>query len=293
MLFEKYVKELDEQSKKLIKFGFFLFDIEDLNELHNLKKELINFLKEINSSINELDEVHKFIKISELNEIRLGFYNRLNKDGRFAEKYLKLGYNAITNVAGTELAANKNVNFSMQLPNDSSSKLPIHMDTFSGESAFQINLWVPLTDASSTNSMFIFNPKFSKTISNDISKYEKQGLEQLLSKHREEYIFLKVPYGKGIVFTPTCLHGNVINRTVSTRISFNCRYKNLFSPYNKDQGNEKKLGTFYKPITPKAATIIGLNNKLPWNLSKELLHFKKITAAQSFLVNLVRVFIFK
>ena len=172
------------------------------------------------------------------------------------------GFNNLTNLVGTELASNKNVNFSLQLPGDTSSKLSIHSDTFSGESEYQINLWVPLTNSYETNSMFIFNPKFSKSVTDNLSEYEELGIEMLLEKNKEDYVFLNIPYGKGLIFTPTCLHGNIRNDTDSTRVSFNCRYKNLFSPYCEEFGNEKKLGTFYTPLYPKAATLIGINNSL-------------------------------
>ena len=33
----------------------------------------------------------------------------------------------------------------IQMPQDNTSILPSHADTFSGESSYQINLWVPLT----------------------------------------------------------------------------------------------------------------------------------------------------
>ena len=219
--------------------------------------------KEFNAKINKLSDVHKFIKIEELNDIRLGFYNEVNKSQDFSEKFLELGFQVITNVVGTELAmTNKNVNFSMQLPYDDTSKLPIHMDTFSGESPYQINLWIPLTDAHDTNSMFIFNRDFSGKVYKNLSNYERDGLESLLETNKNAYCFLEVPFGRGVVFTPTCLHGNVTNRTEYTRMSFNCRYKNLFSPYNQKNGNEKKLGSFYKAISPKATTIIGVDNKI-------------------------------
>ena len=154
---------------------------------------------------------------------------------------------------------NKMVNFSAQLPNDETSLLPIHSDSFSGESPFQINLWVPLTNAYDSNAMFIFNPKFSSKVMRNIRDYEQEGISKLVEEHPDECTFLKVSSGEALIFSPTCLHGNIINKTKETRLSFNCRYKNLFSPYTENEGSEKKLGSFYSPLTPKAASLIGLN----------------------------------
>ncbi len=54
---------------------------------------------------------------------------------------------------------------------------------------------------------------------------------------------------------------NVINNTNKTRISFNCRYKNIFSPYSESEENEKKIGSFYEPINLKVASIIGFEHE--------------------------------
>ena len=43
-----------------------------------------------------------------------------------------------------------------------SSKLELHADSLSGESKFQIVLWVPLVNVYKTKSMYIFNKEFSK-----------------------------------------------------------------------------------------------------------------------------------
>ena len=205
---------------------------------------------------------HKSVNKDNLNNIRYSFFKYLNSFEDITERYLELGKKTIFDMVGTELASNRTLNFSIQLPKDDSSLLPMHSDTFSGESEFQINLWVPLVNAYDTNSMFIFNPNFSKNIQNNIEDYEEVGLNQLLDNHPNEYDYINVKYGEILIFTPTCLHGNVINETNDTRISFNCRYKNIFSPYNQNEENEKKLGSFYKPITLKAASIIGLNYKI-------------------------------
>jgi sporadic carbohydrate cluster 2OG-Fe(II) oxygenase len=257
---DKFYHSLSKNSKELIDKGYRLFDIENLDILSELEKLFKSHLNEFSINEKELSQIHNHIEIENINNLRLSFFKKINKNN-FTKTFLKLGYNAITEVVGTELASNKMVNFSIQMPGDKTSKLAIHADTFTGESEFQINLWIPLTDCFETNSMFIFNPTFSQEIIRNIHNYEDDGIEKLLITHQNEYEFIKIPYGKGLIFTPTCLHGNVLNETSNTRISFNCRYKNLFSPYCENEESEKKLGSFYVPLTPKAATIIGLNNK--------------------------------
>ena len=264
-MFSKYIESQSSDAIELINKGYKIINVENLELLSNILAQFKDYLKEQNNIVvKDLSELHNHLDIKNLNSIRHGFYEKLNKESSFSKTYLELAFKTINDVVGSELAANRSVNFSIQIPNDTTSKLGIHSDCFSGESEFQINLWVPLTDARDTNSMFIFNPDFSRDVINNISKFEKLGIENLLNEHEDQYEFVNLSFGEALVFTPTCLHGNVINTTQKTRISFNCRYKNLFSPYCKNEENEKKLGTFYIPITPKAATIIGLKNKIKY-----------------------------
>tara|TARA_B100000787_G_C16187859_1_gene295716 strand:+ start:1139 stop:1942 length:804 start_codon:yes stop_codon:yes gene_type:complete len=265
-MLQDFYLDFSKNSKKLIDDGYFIIDIDNIDKLESIKGSFTKYLQESHNVIippENLDSLHEFVSVEDLNEIRLGFFqfiNSINKE--FTSDYLDLAKKAIFDVVGSELASSKMVNFSIQLPNDESSILPLHSDMFSGESPFQVNLWIPLTNAKDTNSMFIFNPKFSHKICNDLSNYEEEGLGRLMNDNKDEYIFLDVPYGKGLIFSPTCLHGNVLNETKTSRLSFNCRYKNLFTPYHQSEESEKKLGSFYKVLSPKAATLIGLKFNL-------------------------------
>ena len=63
--------------------------------------------------------------------------------------------------------------FSIQYPKDRSSLLTMHTDTYNCDSAFQINIWIPLVDVYKTKSMFIINPKKSLKILKEIKKDKK------------------------------------------------------------------------------------------------------------------------
>jgi sporadic carbohydrate cluster 2OG-Fe(II) oxygenase len=67
-------------------------------------------------------------------------------------------------------------------------------------------------------------------------------------------------FGEGMLFSPNCLHGNVMNLEKNTRWSINVRLKNLYSPYSKIQENEKKIGSFYNIFTPKIITQFNLKH---------------------------------
>ena len=65
----------------------------------------------------------------------------------------------LSNIVGNELAMQNNINLSIQIPNDESSLLPIHSDTWSGDSPFETVLWLPMVNCYKTKSMFILDAK--------------------------------------------------------------------------------------------------------------------------------------
>jgi sporadic carbohydrate cluster 2OG-Fe(II) oxygenase len=261
-MLDKYLENLSNDAKKLLEHGYFVVKTQNKPFLDLIRNSFSTFLKsehDIKLNSNNLHNLHKALSDKDINTVRMGFFKHINSSSKnFSFDFLGLAQDALYDVVGTELASNKMVNFSMQLPRDETSLLPIHSDMFSDESPYQINLWVPLTDAHDSNSMFICNPKFSNKVIKSIRDYEQQGLDQLIEEHPKEFTFLEVAYGEALIFSPTCLHGNIVNQTDETRLSFNCRYKNLYSPYTENEESEKKLGSFYQPITPKAASLIGL-----------------------------------
>ena len=82
---------------------------------------------------------------------------------------------------------------------------------------------------------------------------------------KDDVTWLDVPYGTVLVFSPNYLHGGVVNRETETRWTMNCRLTGLFTPY---RGAEKKLGSYYLPITTRPVSKIGLTYKEPTGFSE-------------------------
>ena len=59
------------------------------------------------------------------------------------------------------------VNLSIQLPEDDSSLLPVHADTWSGDSPFEVVVWLPLVDCFGTKSMYLLPPKAANNLSDE------------------------------------------------------------------------------------------------------------------------------
>jgi sporadic carbohydrate cluster 2OG-Fe(II) oxygenase len=148
------------------------------------------------------------------------------------------------------------VNLSIQQPNDESSVLPIHSDIWTGDSPFQVVLWVPLTDASKSNSMFLLPPNESREARQRVAVGDFKSMDQIETEYHSQMVTMVVPYGKVLIFDSNCLHGNILNETKSVRWSMNCRFTGLLTPFTNP---ERRLGTYYLPITTRAATKMGLS----------------------------------
>ena len=67
----------------------------------------------------------------------------------------------------------KRINLSIQLPNDSSSLLPLHSDIWSGDSPFEAVVWIPLVDCFKTKSMYILKQISTENLKK-ISSFKKR-----------------------------------------------------------------------------------------------------------------------
>lgn len=205
-----------------------------------------------------LNEIANRIGFEKLNEFRLFLFNKFNSNAWARSAYFSLARNALGTLVGNELAMQKRINLSIQLPNDDSSLLPIHSDVWSGDSPFEVVLWLPLVDCYKTKSMYILPPKKNAEYEAKFSNFKSQSSEDLYKAVEPHLQWLDVPYGHCLLFAHTLMHGNRVNVEKETRWSMNCRFKGLFSPYW-----DKRLGEFFEPITIRPLSRIGMEYKLP------------------------------
>ena len=112
------------------------------------------------------------------------------------------------------------------MPNDKESNLPMHSDIYAGESPFEVVVWIPLMDIkANSQSMFITSPKYNKIINNNVTYKKNTTINQIYKKYKKKFKFLKIDFGQILIFSPILLHGNIVNKTPSTRIALNCRFK--------------------------------------------------------------------
>ena len=214
---------------------------------------------------NFLDNIHKFMTVKDLNQFRLELYHKINNEKWLRPTYFKLGRHVLDSLVGNELAMQNRINLSIQMPSDRSSLLDIHADVFGGETPYQVVQWLPLVDVYKTKSMFVLPKIKSDQIVSRLVDFSSGGMRELFEEVKKDIVWLDIPYGKVLIFTPNILHGNVLNDELSTRWSLNCRFTSLLTPYGSA---EKSLGSFYLPITPRPVTKIGVEYKQPNGFSE-------------------------
>ena len=257
-------KEELNVNKKFSHQGYYIFDIEEKKELSFLKSFVVDLSKKkLKIKKLDLNNLHKHISKKDINSFRLSIFNKANSQKWFAKKYYKIFKKYLDIIVGNELAMQSQVNLSIQMPRDKHSVLPMHADSFNGESPFEVVAWLPLVDSYLDKSMFIVPKKYNKKYVSMMAKFSKMGkggMSKLKKKLKNNIKYISINYNQGLIFSPNYLHGNNENLQRETRWSFNTRFKSLLSPYTSDQHT---LGKFYVPITMRQATIEGLTVNLP------------------------------
>jgi len=267
LLPEEFISDIEQSLiNDFMKDGYLIVDVADRPMLDKLRKEIVASGAEYLNIIppadeNEfLNELHRVVTFEAINSFRLAMYRSMNAKNWFRPTYFKLGHHIIESIVGNELAMQNRINFSIQMPNDKTSLLDIHADVFAGETPYQVVQWLPLVDVSGTKSMFVLPRAKSEAIVARLPGFKDGGMRELFEEVKKDLIWLDVPYGQVVVFTPNILHGNVLNDERTTRWSLNCRFTSLLTPYGSA---EKSLGSFYLPITPRPVTKIGSEYKQP------------------------------
>ena len=174
-----------------------------------------------------MEKIHEFINKDNINRTRIDCFRSINKNKEWEKSYFSLASKTLTHLLGPDISIQSKLNLSIQMPEDKTSILDLHTDALSGQSVFELVLWVPLTRAYESNSMYIFKETTNEILKN-LKKNEAIGMKNLFEKYKKEAKFLNLKYGECLIFSPTLFHGNILNKTSTTRVSINCRFKNLF-----------------------------------------------------------------
>lgn len=245
--------ECFDVGRKLIDDGLVVLDnlnIDSWKIFNNVvERKLEKYIKKV--------ENKEILNFDDLNKIRLDTYREINSIPNWDKLYFDMAGDYIKYLLGPDLLIQRKLNLSVQMPEDTSSTLGMHADTLSGQSPFEIVLWVAMTDAFNSNSMFYFDRDTSKEIFSRMPEFEKKGLDTLKEIYWDKVKFVEAKKSQIVLFTGTLFHGNIVNKTSTTRISINSRFKNLYSPSGEQTTIDRSVGVFYKFFQQSEITDIG------------------------------------
>ena len=260
-----FFSEADQAlAEQFISQGHIVRPVENRKALDRIRSNLVSIAaKELNiaSSIDHdqfLNSIANRVSVGTLNEFRLSAIKGMNSISTLRADYYSLAQNALSSIVGNELAMQRRINLSIQLPNDESSLLPVHADVWAGDSPFEIVLWVPFVDCYGSKTMFLLPPAPDREMKARFAELGSKGAEDLFDAIQGDLLWPTVKYGEVMLFAQTLMHGNRVNKEPDTRWTMNCRFKSVFSPYS-----DKKLGEFFEPITLRPASRIALDYRLP------------------------------
>jgi sporadic carbohydrate cluster 2OG-Fe(II) oxygenase len=246
------------------KNGYLIFPLENPLGLAALRKKLFQAgkaFKDVTAPGAEdafFDKTREFVPIDKLNAFRMSLISSLARDEEVRPLVYSLARPHLQWIVGNELAMQRACNLSIQLPEDTSSLLPIHGDTWQGNSPFEVVFWLPLVNVYQTKSMYILPKEQTQHVVNNFKKYYKLSSEELYQEFKSSCVWMDIPLGHGLIFSHALLHGNRVNAEKDARWSMNTRFKPLLSPYSS-----KELGESFLPITLRPATRFGHEMRNP------------------------------
>jgi sporadic carbohydrate cluster 2OG-Fe(II) oxygenase len=251
-------------TEEYLRQGYIIRPVADRESLESIRQKIYK-LAEQNAATKKptdanllLNNIHESITVEELNDFRLIIIGGINAEPEFREHYFRIARPYLDTLVGNELSMQLRVNLSIQLPGDESSLLPVHADTWSGDSPFEVVVWTPLVDCYGSKSMYILPPERNKRIEKTFALRTGDSSEDVYQSISDEVQWLEVKFGEVVIFNQALPHGNRVNTESETRWSMNCRFKSVFTPYG-----DKKLGEFFEPVTLRAASKTGMDYKLP------------------------------
>ncbi len=256
----------DEQAltEEYLKQGYIIRPVADINALEWIRTKIFYFSEQeigvqtTSDANSHLNQIHEYIPVSQINNYRLKIINSINAESEFRYHYFSLARPFLETLVGNELSMQLRINLSIQFPQDASSLLPVHADTWSGDSPFEVVVWVPFVDCYGTKTMYLLPPEKNKSLDENFFVRAGDNSEDLYQSIKQQVKWLDVKYGEVLIFNQALPHGNRQNMESETRWSTNCRFKGIFTPYG-----DKKLGEFFEPITLRAASKIGMEYQPP------------------------------
>lgn len=164
-------------------------------------------------------------------------------------------------------------NVRIHKPDDPTSVVPFHSDVLYGHSSQEVNFWVNLTPVFETNSLWMTSPTRTEILHRALREQNLE-LEEFQTLAREHAQPLYAPAPAVHSFCCAQIHGSLLNRTQSTRVSIDLRVL----PEGAESGVKKRGGYFRAlwldatgcPLVPgtPATTVASLDEATPVYLQR-------------------------
>lgn len=214
-----FVKEQEEKlSSELLENGYVILPVENIEYVDAIRDKVASIAtslssNEVNGSASDmLNKATDYIERDKLNIFRLKVIEEMNAQEWFRPTYYKLAETAINSLVGNELVMQRKINLSIQLPNDNSSLLHMHADTWSGDSPFEIVVWLPLVDCYGTKGMYILPPDATQDLHDNFHNYGNLKSEDLYQEIKSELVWIEITYGNVLLFNQCLPHGTELTR---------------------------------------------------------------------------------
>ena len=187
-------------------------------EKYDFPRLVLNIVKEKFPDVRSLETIHEVVDPSSIVQIcdhvqtalaRLGFMKLFDS---FADEYVK------PKLGGSRYLIKRQPTLNCVIPNQQhhGRRLPFHQGIFYNNGRGMATMWMPLTKATGTNSMYIANLHDSRKLTEQVIR-ERMPLEDFEEKCLEISHPVEKSPGEVHLFTQEHIHGNINNTTGYTR----------------------------------------------------------------------------
>ena len=187
-------------------------------EKYNFPKLVLDIVKEKFPLVTKLETIHDNVKPSQISDLCLYVQKTfasieiMKMFDQFAEEYIKPKLN------GKRYLIKRLPTLNCVIPNQVkyARRLPFHQGIWYNNGKGMATMWMPLTVATGTNSMYIASLKDSRKLTKEVIN-QRMNLEEFERRCLEIANPVEKSPGEVHLFTQEHIHGNVNNETEFTR----------------------------------------------------------------------------
>ncbi len=249
-------------------------------EKYNFPHLILNVIKEKFPNVLSLETIHQEVEPSQISELCLHVQRAFGRKehmvlfDQFAEEYIA------PKLQGRRYLIKRQPTLNCVIPDQSkhARRLPFHQGIFYNNGIGMATMWMPLTKATGTNSMYIANLEDSRSLTKEVID-QKFNLDEFETKCLQICSPVEKSPGEVHLFTQEHIHGNVNNETGVTRCAIDWHVLPEGEEYNgREPGGffrlpgdyEQSDNADYKDMT--FISYVGNNSRYDKNIP---LHFQR------------------